>query len=64
MDSKKDQYDYYEFDLEGSNLYEMSLEEREEWLAKAPRRVQDASKVSEGVMMLLEQRRRLLEAKK
>ena len=64
MDSKKDQYDYYEFDLEGSNLYEMSLEEREEWLAKAPRRVQDASKVSEGVRTLLEQRRRLLEARK
>ena len=64
MDSKKDQYDYYEFDLEGSNLYEMSLEEREEWLAKAPRRVQDASKVSEGVRTLLEQHRRLLEARK
>ena len=54
MDSKKDRYDYYEFDLEGSNLYEMSLEEREEWLAKAPRRVQDASKVSEGVKTLVE----------
>ena len=64
MDSKKDRYDYYEFDLEGSNLYEMSLEEREEWVAKATRKPQDASKVSEGVMMLLAQRRRLLEAKK
>ena len=61
MDSK---YDYYEFDLEGYRLYEMSLEEREEWLGKATRRPQDASKVSEGVMMLLAQRRRLLEAKK
>ena len=48
MDSKKD-HDYYEFDLEGSNLYEMSLEEREEWLTKALRRPQDASKLSEGV---------------
>ena len=64
MDSKKDRYDYYEFDLEGSNLYEMSFEELAEWLAKAPRRVQDASKVSRGVMVLLEQRRRLLEARK
>ena len=62
MDQNKDQYDYYEFDLEGSNLYEMSLEEREEWLGKATRKPQDASKVSEGVMMLLEQHRRLLEA--
>ena len=61
MDSK---YDYYEFDLEGSRLYEMSLEEREEWLGKATRKPQDASKVSEGVMMLLEQGRRLLEANK
>ena len=51
MDSK---YDYYEFDLEGSNLYEMSLEEREEWLGKATRKPQDASKVSEGVMTLVE----------
>jgi hypothetical protein len=61
MDMQKDQYDYYVFDLEGSNLYEMSFEEREEWLAKAPRRVQDESKLSEGVMMLLAERRRLLE---
>ena len=51
MDSK---YDYYEFDLEGSNLYEMSLEEREEWLGKATRKPQDASKLSEGVKTLVE----------
>ena len=64
MDSNKDRYDYYEFDLEGSNLYELSFEEREEWLGRATRKPQDESKLSEGVMMLLEQRRRLLEAKK
>ena len=51
MDSK---YDYYEFDLEGSRLYEMSLEEREEWLGKATRKPQDASKLSEGVKTLVE----------
>ena len=61
MDSKK-QYDYYEFDLEGSRLYEMSFEEREEWLGKATRKPQDEQKLSEGVMMLLAERRRLLEA--
>ena len=64
MDSKKDRYDYYEFDLEGSRLYEMSFEELAEWVAKAPRRVQDESKLSGGVSMLLAERRRLLEAEK
>ena len=43
---------------------EAMIEELAERVAKAPRRPQDASKVSRGVMVLLEQRRRLLEAKK
>ena len=53
MDSK-DQYDYYIFDLEGSNLYELSFEEREEWLGRATRKPQDESKLSEGVKTLVE----------
>ena len=37
-----------------SNLYEMSFEELAERVAKAPRRPQDASKLSEGVKTLVE----------
>ena len=57
-------YDYYDFDadLAEGGIQKYSSEELAEWVAKAPRRVQDESKLSEGVSMLLAERRRLLEA--
>lgn len=52
------EFDYYEYELEGQALYELSLEERMEWLgeqaAKVARRLQDASEESKGVKTLVE----------
>ena len=61
-----DNYDYYEFDwdlLEGG-IPHFSPEELAEWIGSGrARRLQEASEESEGVKLLLEQRRRLQEAK-
>ena len=57
-------YDYYDFDadLAEGGIQKYSSEELAEWVAKAPRRAQEAPEESEGVMILLRQRERLLEA--
>jgi hypothetical protein len=66
MYQNKDQnFAYYEFDLDlfEGGIEKYDLEATRKIIAKGARRLQEASEESEGVMLLLEQRRRLQEAK-
>ena len=66
MDQKLYQnFAYYEFDLDlfEGGIEKYDFEATRKIIAKGARRLQEASEESEGVMMLMRQRRRLQEAK-